>query len=66
MRRACGLALIPRSTYRHEREVGRDRELRKRLAALAQEKPRYVYRRLQVLLECDGQRVNHKRVFRVY
>ena len=34
--------------------------------ALAQEKPRYGYRRLAVLLTREGVRVNHKRVFRVY
>ncbi|MBI2820522.1 MAG: transposase [Acidobacteria bacterium] len=40
--------------------------MRERLVALAQEKPRYGYRRLQVLLEREGQHLNHKRVFRVY
>jgi putative transposase len=33
---------------------------------LAQEKPRYGYRRLHVLLEREGESVNHKRLFRVY
>lgn len=66
VRRACELAQIPRSTYRHERDVGRDQQLRERLVVLAQEKPRYGYRRLQVLLEREGRRVNHKRIFRVY
>lgn len=46
--------------------MGRDAALRERLVALAQEKPRYGYRRLVVLLERDGAHVNHKRVFRVY
>jgi putative transposase len=66
VRRACELAQIPRSTYRHERDVGRDQALRERLVVLAQEKPRYGYRRLRVLLERAGESVNHKRVFRVY
>lgn len=33
---------------------------------LAREKPRYGYRRLQVLVEREGERVNHKRLWRVY
>ena len=33
---------------------------------LAREKPRYGYRRLQVLIEREGERVNHKRLYRVY
>jgi putative transposase len=40
--------------------------LRKKLTKLAQEQPRYGYRRLQVLLQREGQIVNHKRIFRVY
>ena len=34
--------------------------------ALAGEKPRFGYRRLHVLLKQSGERVNHKRVWRVY
>lgn len=33
---------------------------------LAREKPRYGYRRLQVLVEGEGERVNRKRLWRVY
>ena len=36
------------------------------LVRLAQQQPRYGYRRLLVLLQRDGVRVNHKRVFRLY
>jgi putative transposase len=43
-----------------------DQRLQERLVELAREKPRYGYRRLQVLIERDGQRVNHKRLYRVY
>ena len=39
---------------------------RTQLVELAREKPRYGYRRLQVLLQRGGERVNHKRVHRVY
>jgi putative transposase len=36
------------------------------MVELAREKPRYGYRRLQVLLMRRGEQVNHKRLYRVY
>ena len=66
VRRACELALIPRSTFRFERDSTRDEPLRTRLVELAQEKPRFGYRRLLVLLRWAGTVVNHKRLFRIY
>jgi putative transposase len=65
-RKACELAHIPRSTFRYQRNEERDDQLRKKLTELAQEKPRYGYRRLQILLRREGEIVNHKRIFRVY
>lgn len=64
-RRACGVLNLPVSTFRY-RSLRSDSELREKLIRLAQEKPRFGYRRLHVLLEREGQRVNHKRVWRVY
>ena len=66
MRRACELTLIPRSTFRFQRDMTRDEPLRTRLVELAQEKPRFGYRRLLVLIRWDGFVVNHKRLFRIY
>jgi putative transposase len=66
VRRACELAQIPRSTYRFEKDTQRDEPLRLRLIELAQDKPRYGYRRLWVLLRWEGTVVNHKRLFRIY
>jgi putative transposase len=40
--------------------------LKQKLTALAQERPRFGYRRLGVLLRREGEVVNHKRLFRVY
>jgi putative transposase len=40
--------------------------LRQKLISLARERPRFGYRRLHVLLEREGQTINHKRVWRVY
>ncbi len=64
-RRACGLLGLPISTYRY-RSSRCDSELREVLVDLAREKPRFGYRRLHVLLQRDGEQVNHKRVWRVY
>jgi putative transposase len=61
----CGLLSIAVSSFRY-RSRRSDEDLKKKLAWLAREKPRYGYRRLQVLLEREGERVNHKRLFRVY
>jgi putative transposase len=40
--------------------------LREELVKLARQKPRYGYRRLHAVLECRGQAVNVKRVYRLY
>ena len=69
-RRVCELMGIPRMSYRY-RSRRDDTWLRERLLELAREKPRYGYRRLDVLLkrcrEQAGEKpINHKRVERVY
>jgi len=53
------------TTYRY-RSLRTDEPLRTRLVELAREKPRFGYRRLQVLLRRSGEQVNHKRLHRVY
>ena len=65
-RRACELLEMDRSSYRYEPELDRDAALREELIAWARQKPRYGYRRLGVLLERRGQKVNHKRLYRIY
>ena len=60
-----GLMLIAVSSYRY-RSTRSDAALRERLVELARKKPRWGYRRLHILLTGSGERVNHKRVFRVY
>jgi putative transposase len=64
-RRVCGLMGMAVSSYRYQR-TDSDERLRTRLVELAREKPRFGYRRLQVLLRRSGEPVNHKRVLRVY
>ena len=65
-RRACELNRIDRSSYRYQPQPDRNVDLRRRLTSLAREKPRWGYRRLAVLLEKKGEKVNPKRLFRVY
>jgi putative transposase len=64
-RRACGLVMLAVSSYRYQTRRS-DEPLRTKLVELAREKPRFGYRRLQVLLRRSGERVNHKRLHRVY
>jgi putative transposase len=64
-RRVCGLMGMSASSYRYQVRRS-DEPLRTQLVELAREKPRFGYRRLQVLLERSGEQVNHKRLHRVY
>ena len=63
--RVCGLMGIAVSSHRY-RTKRSDEPLRTRLVELAREKPRFGYRRLQVLLRLSGEQENHKRLHRVY
>jgi putative transposase len=65
-RRACRAIGMSRSTFRYEAECEDPTELRTRLRELAQARPRFGYRRLDVLLRREGRRLNHKRVYRLY
>ena len=65
-RRACGLMEMHRGTCRYRRRRAEDPRLRTRLRELAEARRRFGYRRLQVLLQREGWRVNHKRVYRLY
>lgn len=64
--RACGLIGISRSLFRYASTRPDDSELLARLTALAEQKRRYGYRRLHVLLRREGWQLNCKRTYRVY
>ena len=64
--RACGLIGISRSLYRYESKRPDDVPLKERLTVLAGQKRRYGYRRLHVLLLCEGWLLNWKWTYRVY
>lgn len=65
-RRACQLAGLDRSTFQYQKQSGSDKLLRQRLRDLANERRRFGYRRLAILLEREGMKSNHKKVFRIY
>ena len=65
-RRACRVIGTDRASVRYRALRPDDGALRERLKALAQERRRFGYRRLHVLLRREGHAVNKKRVQRVY
>lgn len=50
----------------YQRTWADDAGLRQRMRAIAQEPPRFGYRRLHVLLKREGYVINHKKLFRLY
>lgn len=65
-RRACRVIDTDRTSVRYQATRPDDGALRERLKALAQERRRFGYRRLHVLLKREGQVVNKKRIQRIY
>ena len=65
-RRACRLVELDRSSYRYEPRADHNAQLREELVKLARQKPRYGYRRLQVLLHNQGQLASGQRIYRLY
>lgn len=65
-RRACALVGMTPKTYRHVPARPDDSMLRSRLRELANQRRRFGYRRLHLLLKREGVAVNHKKLFRLY
>ena len=65
-RRACDLAGIAPRTYRYKSVRPGEDKLRQRLHELANERRRFGYRRLHILLKREGWQINHKKLFRIY
>jgi putative transposase len=69
-RHACGRMEIVRAMVRYQRRASRftaaNEKLRTRLRELAEQRRRWGYRRLHVLLKREGWKVNSKRVYRIY
>ena len=65
-RRACQVLGFPRASHRYQSVLDERAELRMRLRELATIRVRYGYRRLHILFQREGWRVNHKLVYRLY
>jgi len=57
---------VDRSTIRYESKRPDDTELRDQVKQIASERRCFGYRRIQVLLECEGFQVNLKKLRRIY
>jgi putative transposase len=67
LRRACRMIGLSTATWRYQRQSDpTNRTLLERLKAHAADRPRFGYRRLHTLVDREGLRVNHKRVYGVY
>ncbi|UAJ12703.1 DDE-type integrase/transposase/recombinase (plasmid) [Polymorphobacter megasporae] len=65
-RRACRLIAVNRSAWQYEPLRGKDDAVRVRMRELANERRRFGYRRLAILLKREGNGMNLKRVYRLY
>jgi len=67
LRRACRLLGLSTATWRYQRRPNvLNATVLARLQATAAVRPRFGYRRLQILLQREGLVVNHKRIYRLY
>ncbi len=53
-RRACRVAELDRSTFQYQKQTGGDEALRQLLRALASERRRFGYRRIELMLAREG------------
>ncbi|MEG8018615.1 MULTISPECIES: IS3 family transposase [unclassified Sphingomonas] len=65
-RRACAVVGADRKSMRYRSCRGDDGDLRSRLRELAQQRRRFGYRRLHILLRRDGITINRKKTQRLY
>jgi len=65
-RSACRLIHCPRRTAQYKPKQREDEELRLALRELAEQRPRFGWRRLQILLKRRNLTPNHKKLRRIY
>ncbi|GAA3698902.1 hypothetical protein GCM10022268_06540 [Sphingomonas cynarae] len=65
-RRACRLIGVNRSAWQYEPLRGKDEAVRERMREIANERRRFGYRRLAILLGREGKGMNLKKVYRLY
>lgn len=66
IRRACDVLQFQKSTYFYKARRPSQAALRNRIREICATRVRYGYRRVHVLLQREGWRVNAKRVYRLY
>ena len=65
-RRACRLIGVDRTAFQYQRSRHSDEAVRIRLRELANERRRFGYRRLAIMLRREGLAMNLKKVYRLY
>ena len=65
-RRACNVLGVDRTSMRYRSRRPDDAVLRARMRDLAAQRRRFGYRRLRILLDREGTRMNHKKFRRLY
>ena len=65
-RQACATLDVDRSTVRYQSVRPLDEDIRTRLRELSEERKRFGYRRLHILLAREGFHMNHKKMRRIY
>ena len=65
-RRACRLIGVDRTAFQYQPKRDADDAVRARLHELANERRRFGYRRLAIMLRRDGLKMNLKKVYRLY
>ena len=65
-RKACQLVGANRASIRYESNKPDEGLLKERITSIAHQKRRYGYRRIHLILKCEGVNINHKKLFRIY
>lgn len=65
-RRACSALNVDRSMVRYQSRRADDTDLRNAIKRVSRERRRFGYRRIHVMVEREGYRVNHKKLRRIY
>ena len=65
-RRACRLIGVDRTAFQYQRSCKGDATVRARMRELANERRRFGYRRLAIMLKREGLAMNLKKVYRLY
>jgi len=65
-RRACHLANLSRNAFRYVKKKTDDLEIKTRLLQIAEEHPRWGFRKMAATLRKQGYPTNHKKMYRIY